>query len=91
MIMANRNRLRILHVVGSLDRAGVPNWLLDVMRAIDRERFRFDFVVHEDRKSSFDDEIRSLGGTTIACPRRAGDPRCERPAQGRFSPTPNPE
>ena len=59
---------RILHVVGRMDRGGVETWLMNVMRHIDRERFRMDFLVHTDEPSAHDDEIRSLGARIFSCP-----------------------
>ena len=60
-------RIRILHVVGGMERAGVETWLMNVLRHIDRERFSMDFLVHTTHTCSFDDEIRSLGSKLIPC------------------------
>jgi glycosyltransferase involved in cell wall biosynthesis len=60
--------IRILHVVGGMDRGGVETWLMHVLRNIDRERFRMDFLVHTDRRCAFDDEIESLGSSLHFCP-----------------------
>lgn len=59
--------IRILHVVNSMARAGLETWLMNVMRRIDRERFRFDFCTATDRECDYDEEIRALGGTIIPC------------------------
>lgn len=58
---------RILHVIGAMNRGGVETWLLHVLRAIDRTRFRFHFLVHTDKAAAYDDEIRSLGAPIIPC------------------------
>ncbi len=59
--------LRILQVVGDMTPGGgVPDWLMQVLRRIDRTRFKMDFqasVVH-----GYDDEIRALGSRFISCP-----------------------
>ena len=38
--------MRILHVLGKLDRGGVETWLVQVLRHIDREKYQMDFLVH---------------------------------------------
>jgi glycosyltransferase involved in cell wall biosynthesis len=60
--------IRILHVVGGMDRGGVETWLMHVLRHIDRERFHMDFLVHTDRPCAYDDEIKSLGSSLYLCP-----------------------
>jgi glycosyltransferase involved in cell wall biosynthesis len=60
--------VRILHVVGGMDRGGVETWLMHVLRNIDRDRFRMDFLVHADRRCAYDDEIESLGSSLHVCP-----------------------
>lgn len=40
------SRLKILHVVSSLDRAGVPNVLLQYARKINSHEFVLDYAVH---------------------------------------------
>ena len=48
-----------------MNRAGIETWLMNVMRRIDRDRYRFDFMVDEGIEGDFDDEIRQLGGEII--------------------------
>ncbi len=59
--------MRILQVVGTMDRAGAETWLMHVLRNIDRERFQVDFLVHSDAAGDYDDEIRALGSKVIPC------------------------
>jgi glycosyltransferase involved in cell wall biosynthesis len=40
---------------------------MHVLRSIDRDEFKMDFVVHTDQPSAFDDEIRDLGSKVIPC------------------------
>lgn len=54
--------MRVLHVIGAMDRGGAESLLMNIYRNIDRKKIQFDFLVHEDRKCDFDDEIESLGG-----------------------------
>jgi glycosyltransferase involved in cell wall biosynthesis len=60
--------MRILHVVGGLNRGGVETWLLHIFRHIDRSKYQFDFLVHTEEPCSYDDEVRSLGARVIPCP-----------------------
>lgn len=63
----SERRLRILHVVASMNRAGLETWLMNVMRCIDRREFQFDFCVHTNAPGDYDDEIRALGGHVHRC------------------------
>jgi glycosyltransferase involved in cell wall biosynthesis len=60
--------IRILHVLGGMDRGGVETWLMHVLRNIDRQQFQMDFLVHTDRRCAYDDEIESLGSNLHFCP-----------------------
>lgn len=63
--------VRILHIVHTMGRAGLETWLMHVLRRIDRDRFRMDFMVQGESKGDYDAEIRSLGSKVIPCaPRR---------------------
>lgn len=62
------NPCKVLHVVGSMNRGGVETWLMRVLRAIDRSRFQFHFLVHSDKEAAYDAEIRELGGVIHRCP-----------------------
>ena len=55
-------QLRVLHVIGKMDRAGAETLLMNLYRAIDRSRVQFDFLVNSPEKGDYDDEIKSLGG-----------------------------
>ena len=64
---AKEKAIRILHVVGGMDTGGIETWLMHMLRRIDRDRYRFDFLTHTDKPCFYDDEIRSLGGRIISC------------------------
>ena len=66
--------VRILHVVIEMapSGGGVSTWLRDVLRHIDREQFRMDFLVHTDQPQAFDDEVRGLGSRILPCTRPSG-------------------
>jgi glycosyltransferase involved in cell wall biosynthesis len=59
--------MRILHVLGKLDRGGVETWLVQVLRHIDREKYQMDFLVHTTEVGAYDKEVRSLGARIIPC------------------------
>ena len=59
--------VRILQVVGGMDRGGAETWLMHVLRNIDRDRFQMEFLVHTTESSAFDDEIRALVSKVIPC------------------------
>ena len=60
-------RIRILQVVGAMERGGTETWLMHVLRHIDRHHFNIHFLVHTTRPSAYDEEIRSLGSEIIPC------------------------
>lgn len=70
MIMViNKDKLiRILHVVGGMNTGGVETWLMHVLRHMDRECYRFDFLTHTLTSCFYDEEIRSLGCRILPCP-----------------------
>src|SRR6188474_985657 len=64
--------MRVLHVLGGMDRGGVETWLMHVLREWDRGRGQMDFLVHTTRQCAYDEEVRALGARIIPCltPRR---------------------
>lgn len=60
--------LRILHVLGMMERGGAETWLMHILRSIDRTRYRIDFLVHVPGPHDYDDEIRALGSAVIVVP-----------------------
>lgn len=59
--------MRILHVVGGLNRGGAESWLVQVLRHIDRSVYQFDFLVHGRRQYDYQDEVEQLGCKVIPC------------------------
>jgi glycosyltransferase involved in cell wall biosynthesis len=59
--------MRILHVVGSLNRGGAETWLAQVYRAMDRLQYSFDFLVHSPGPFDYESEVRALGANMISC------------------------
>lgn len=60
--------MRILHVLGRLDRGGAETWLVQTLRHIDRSKYQFDFLVHTEEPGAYDDEVRAMGAQVIPCP-----------------------
>ncbi len=60
--------VRILHVLGMMERGGAETWLMHILRMIDRDRYQMDFLVHVTEPQDYDDEIRALGSAVILCP-----------------------
>jgi glycosyltransferase involved in cell wall biosynthesis len=64
---ATNRRIRILHVVGGMNRGGVETWLMHLLRHLDRQRFHMDFLVHTSQPCAYDYEIAALGSRIIHC------------------------
>lgn len=54
--------------------SGIGNYIMNVYRNIDRKKVQFDFIVHEHRDVSFDEEIRRLGGRLFYVTRKSVSP-----------------
>ena len=59
--------MRILQVVGSLNRGGAETGLMHVLRHIDRQKYQMDFLVHTTEPCHYDVEARALGARIIPC------------------------
>ena len=60
--------IRVLHVVGTMDRGGVEVMLMNLYREMDRDQVQFDFLCHNSLKGDFSEEIASLGGRMFMIP-----------------------
>jgi glycosyltransferase involved in cell wall biosynthesis len=60
--------VRVLQIVGSMNRGGVETWLKHLLANTDRKDFQIDFLVHTSQKAAYDDEIVALGGRIFRCP-----------------------
>ena len=60
---------RVLHVVTTMNRGGLETMLMNYYRYIDRNLVQFDFLVHRDSESDYEQEILSLGGRIYHLPR----------------------
>ncbi len=64
--------IRILHVLGTVNRGGAESRIMDLYRQMDRELIQFDFLVHTDREGHFEQEITDMGGHVYRVPRFRG-------------------
>lgn len=64
--------IRVLHVIGYMNRGGAETMLMNLYRNIDRTKIQFDFVQNEGEPAAFDAEITELGGRIYHCPRYHG-------------------
>jgi len=64
--------LRVLHVLGGLERGGAESFVMNLYRNINRKNVQFDFVIHTDSHGVFFDEISALGGRVFHCPKYNG-------------------
>lgn len=64
--------IRILQVIGSMNRGGAENMIMNLYRQIDRTKVQFDFVENCADRAAFDDEIEALGGRIYRCPHYNG-------------------
>ena len=68
--------IRILHVIGVMNRGGAETMIMNLYRNIDRTKVQFDFVENSSEHAVFDDEILSLGGRIFHCPHYNGKNHC---------------
>jgi len=55
-------QMRILHVLGRLDRGGAETMVMNLYRRMDRSRLQFDFVIHTEDVCDYTAEVEHLGG-----------------------------
>lgn len=65
-------KIRVLHVLGGLNRGGAETMIMNVYRKIDRSKIQFDFIIHTSDKCDYNDEIKALGGRIYSLPRYTG-------------------
>ena len=59
---------RILVVSHCMDRNGAETLIMNIYRNLDREKVQFDFLLHCNYKSDYEEEIESLGGRIFKVP-----------------------
>lgn len=63
------NCIRVLQVLGGLNRGGAETMVMNLYRNIDRNKIQFDFIKHTESKCAYDDEIKELGGRIYSIPK----------------------
>ncbi|MFE7060549.1 glycosyltransferase family 1 protein [Sutcliffiella sp. NPDC057660] len=58
-------KIRVLHIVGAMNRAGTETMLMNIFRNIDRSKVHFDFLSFSLQPAHYDEEIIRLGGRVI--------------------------
>lgn len=58
--------LKVLHVVGAMNRAGTETMLMNIYRNININEMQFDFISYSNKQADYDSEIMDLGGKVIA-------------------------
>ncbi len=61
--------IRVLLVLGRLNRGGAESMIMNLYRSVDREKVQFDFVIHTKEHCEFTDEVTELGGRIYSAPR----------------------
>ena len=64
--------IRILHVLGGLNRGGAESMVMNLYRNVNREEIQFDFIVHTEAHQDYTDEILAMGGKIYSFPRFKG-------------------
>ncbi|MBE6470022.1 MAG: glycosyltransferase family 1 protein [Coriobacteriaceae bacterium] len=64
--------IRVLHVIGGMNRGGAETMVMNLFRAVDRSRIQFDFLVHAEGPCDYDEEIEELGGRIYRISRFTG-------------------
>lgn len=65
--------IRVLHVIGIMNRGGAETMIMNLYRNIDRSKVQFDFVENTQEKGIYEKEILSLGGRVFHCPKFNGN------------------
>lgn len=60
--------IRVLQIVGRMDRGGIETMIMNLYRHIDREKVQFDFLAHYGREAAYNEEIRELEGRIYEMP-----------------------
>ncbi|MDE7201125.1 MAG: glycosyltransferase family 1 protein [Lachnospiraceae bacterium] len=67
--MMQTNPVRVLNVLGTIDLGGAESRVMELYRALDRDKVQFDFLVHTEKEGQYGEEIRRLGGRIYNVPR----------------------
>lgn len=65
---------RILHILSSLARNGTETFIMNLFKAIDRNRFHFDFLIFTEETEGYYEEAKALGAKIYRLPPRSKGP-----------------
>lgn len=68
MKQAGDKKIKVLHVVGRMDRGGTETLIMNLLRVLDRKKFQYDIVEQTLDICDYDEEIESLGSIIYRCP-----------------------
>jgi glycosyltransferase involved in cell wall biosynthesis len=60
--------IRVLHVVGAMNRGGVETWIMHLVRRFQETRVRTDILVHTEEPAAYDAELVERGCRILRCP-----------------------
>ncbi len=60
-----KKKIRVLHIVGAMNRAGTETMLMNIFRNIDRSKVHFDFLSFSPQQAHYDEEIKRMGGRVM--------------------------
>ena len=64
--------IRVLHIIGSLNRGGAETFLMNLYRSMDRSKIQFDFAIYDRPKGeSFYNEVIKMGGRVFFLPSKS--------------------
>lgn len=66
--MQMNEKIRVLHVIGSLRRGGAEQVILNIYRNIDLNKVQFDFMTRGENLKEIEEEIRKKGGNVYDMP-----------------------
>ncbi|MFD1040611.1 glycosyltransferase family 1 protein [Virgibacillus byunsanensis] len=61
----NVKPLKVLHVVGAMNKAGTETMLMNIYRNVDYNKMQFDFISYSTQDAHYDEEIEKRGGRVI--------------------------
>jgi glycosyltransferase involved in cell wall biosynthesis len=67
--MNDNEPIRVLNVLGTIDLGGAESRVMELYRALDRDKVQFDFLIHNDINGHYSKEIKKLGGKIYSVPR----------------------
>lgn len=67
--MMQTDPVRVLNVLGTTNLGGAESRVMELYRALDRDKVQFDFLVHTEKEGQYNREIQRLGGRIYSVPR----------------------